>query len=91
MFSKGNKKGTVQFCFRPNRDVRKVAVAGDFNGWMLTAMKRNRDGSYSCVVSAAKGNSEYKFIVDDEWITDPDNNNWSMNPFGTFNSVMQVD
>jgi hypothetical protein len=31
---------------------------------------------------------EYKFLVGQQWITDPDNSEWARNPYGTMNSVV---
>ena len=87
MFELGKKKGTVRFVMAPSRKAARVAVAGDFNGWEPLPMRRQDDGTYVRVVPIARDCFEYKFIVEDEWVTDPDNSQWAMNRFHTFNSV----
>ncbi len=90
MFSKGRKKGTVRFAVRPDSDVRHVKLAGDFNGWQATTMRRQKDGSFVAVVTVGQGAHEYKFLFDDHWSIDPDNDTWAMNDAGTLNSVVNV-
>lgn len=55
-------------------DHRQVALAGNFNAWNPAElwMERTPTGWRIPYVLAA-GNYEYKFVVDGEWITDPDN------------------
>jgi hypothetical protein len=53
-------------------------------------MRKQKDGSYSTTVPLAVGSHEYKFILDGQWVVDPDNNAWALNPYGTLNSVVQV-
>lgn len=90
MFSKGQKKGTIKFAIRPSDGVKTVMLAGNFNDWTPAAMKKQKDGSFAVTVALAGGSHEYKFIVDGQWIVDPDNNNWAMNPYGTLNSVAVI-
>ena len=53
----------------------QVFLAGDFNGWngSATPMAKGSDGVWSTVVNLAEGDHEYKFVVDGQWIADPDN------------------
>lgn len=90
MFGKGQKKGTVKFSFAPGNGSKHIEVAGDFSDWQPMAMKKQKTGGYSVTVPLSQGNHEYKFVVDGEWVVDPDNNAWALNPYGTLNSVAQV-
>ncbi len=90
MFSKGQKKGTVRFTVMPTNGARKVQLAGDFTDWHPVEMKKQKNGAYVATVPVPTGNHQYKFVLDGEWIVDPDNNAWAVNPFGTLNSVAQV-
>jgi len=92
MFSKGQKKNTIRFSFRPRRGTpaQKVQLVGDFSKWQPLAMRKQKDGSYVLNVELNPGQHEYKFIVDGNWLVDPDNNAWSLNPYGTLNSVAQI-
>ena len=92
MIAKGTKKGSVKFSIKPGNGAKQVSLAGCFNEWKPAAMKKQKDGSFSLAVDSLKaGPHEYKFIVDGQWVVDPDNNKWALNPYGTLNSVVQVD
>ena len=91
MFQNGGKKGTVRFSVRPNGGVKKVHLAGSFNDWKPVAMRKQKDGSYVCLATISPGTYEYKFIVDGEWMVDPDNGAWALNPYGAMNSVAKVE
>jgi 1,4-alpha-glucan branching enzyme len=91
MFSKGQKPGSVRFKITPASNARKVMIAGDFSQWKPVTMKKQKDGSFVATVDLRPGAYEYKFIVDDQWVVDPDNNAWALNPYGTVNSVAIVD
>ena len=91
MYGKGSKKGTVRFSVTPADGARKVMLAGSFNDWRPARMRKLRNGAFALTVPLGAGSHEYKFIVDDQWVVDPDNPTWTMNPYGTFNSVAQID
>ena len=91
MFSKGRKKDTLRFSVKPRTNVTKVHLAGDFNGWKPTAMRKQKDGSFVSIVSAKAGAYEYKFVFDGDWVSDPDNHMRAMNAYGTANSVAIVE
>jgi 1,4-alpha-glucan branching enzyme len=90
MVEKGRKKGTLRFSLEANGS-GKVELAGDFNDWQPSRMRKNKQGRYVAVVPVPPGVYEYKFIVDGDWITDPETHTWAMNPYGTMNSVAQMD
>ena len=89
MYANGTKSG-VKFCLKPAAQVNKVAIAGDFNGWKPQSMKKQKDGSYSLTVKVPAGRHEYKFVLDGDWVHDPDVPEVSVNNFGTLNSVAEV-
>jgi 1,4-alpha-glucan branching enzyme len=75
----------------PDHDVQQVAVAGDFSDREPIQMRRLKDGTYRETVDLHDGNSaEYKFLVDGQWIADPDNAECRPNPFGSCNSVVEI-
>ncbi len=90
MVSRGNKGGTTRFSHHPAEGTRNVFVAGDFTGWEPKPMRRKGDGQFVVVLPVPPGEHEYKFVVDGQWITDPDNASFAMNPFGGLNSVVTV-
>ncbi|MFC1474547.1 glycogen-binding domain-containing protein [bacterium] len=71
---------------------RAVAVVGTFNNWdsRKSAMKKDANGTWKKMMYLAPGEYEYKFIVDDNWITDPGCVDAVYNPYGTLNSVLRV-
>lgn len=90
MYRKGQKANTVQFSVRP-KSAKSVAVAGDFNGWKPAPMRRRTDGSYSAELVVSPGRHEYKFIIDNCWVQDPDVHESVPNAYGTLNSTFLVE
>ena len=72
---------------------RRVFVAGSFNDWQPVQKMsyRPEEGVYRCRILLAPGKYEYKFLVDDEWRSDPENPNFVPNGFGSLNSVLDVE
>lgn len=66
-------KGGVKFTYR-DQYAGAVFLAGDFNGWNGTATPMQKDnGVWSVVVPLSPGSHEYKFVIDGQWVADPDN------------------
>ena len=65
---------TMFFALEGYRDAETVLVSGNFNVWneQELVMERTSDG-WKLPYVLAPGVYEYKFIVDGDWITDPDN------------------
>ena len=77
----------------PNREVRNVNVAGDFNGWSSTTTPMTRTGDeYEATVNLADGVHYYKFIVDGNWINDPQSDHTLEIPdnYGGKNSAVMI-
>lgn len=91
MIEKGPKKGTVKFTFKANNVVKDAYVAGDFTNWQPQKMRRQKDNSFVVVLPAGKGEHQYKFVVDDQWLVDPDNERRCVNSLGTLNSIAIVE
>ena len=73
-------------------DARQVNLMGDFNRWhaKVHPMKRDENGVWKKTVMLTPGRYEYKFLVDGQWRTDPRNEAFSQNCFGTQNNVMTI-
>ena len=71
---------------------KNVIVAGDFNDWRTDRQMsdHNGTGDYCCRILLAPGQYQYKFLVDGEWRSDPENPNFVPNSFGSLNSVLIV-
>ncbi|MEN3045778.1 MAG: glycogen-binding domain-containing protein [Candidatus Hydrothermales bacterium] len=55
-------------------DARIVLLAGDFTNWEKGALKMEKKGDFwEIEVDLEPGRYEYKFIVDGNWVNDPEN------------------
>ncbi|MCX5633553.1 MAG: AAA family ATPase [Phycisphaerae bacterium] len=83
--------GAVKFVTLYPR-ARSVQIAGDFNNWQpqQTTMKPAQDGKWELALTLAPGKYRYRMVVDGQWQQDPYNEQVEMNPFGEFNSVLEV-
>jgi 1,4-alpha-glucan branching enzyme len=70
----------------------KVLLAGTFNNWdyKSTPLRKTKDSMWKRDLALEPGRYEYKFVVDGNWITDPNNNNRVHNSLGAENSVIEV-
>ena len=71
-----------------------VCLAGSFNNWdpQRHQMKDTRgNGKYTITLMLPKGEYEYKFVINSNWVVDPECQNWVRNQFGTLNSVIKID
>jgi 1,4-alpha-glucan branching enzyme len=71
---------------------RRVSVCGEFNGWSPEAnpMELQGEGLWQTVLAMKPGRYEYKFVIDGEWMPDPQAKQNAFNPFGTLNSVVEA-
>jgi hypothetical protein len=73
---------------------RSVLLAGDFNNWMPQSTPMNC-GSRPCdwrkVLPLAPGRYKYRLVVDDKWVTDPNNRYVESNQFGELDNVIEVE
>ena len=85
------KKRKITFCLE-SPEAKQVFVAGDFNNWNTSShpMKKTGNGSWNKTLLLRKGSYEYKFLVDDQWEIDPNNERECENCFGSHNNVVRV-
>jgi len=71
-------------------DAQSVFVAGSFNDWnpSRTPLSRTRDGKWVGELTGISGRHEYLFVVDGQWLPDPNARETVQNPFGGRNSVL---
>lgn len=70
-----------------------VQVAGDFNNWQpqSTPMEKISDnGIWQLKLPLGQGRYRYRMVVDGQWQQDPYNNQTEMNPYGEYNSIIEV-
>lgn len=92
LFGAHATRGRVLF-LQPLSIGKRVAVAGDFNGWSDTPheMTRNeRFGVHELSVPAHEGRHLYRIVVDGHWTADHYNSDWELNSFGHPNSVVHM-
>jgi chromosome partitioning protein len=70
-----------------------VQIAGDFNGWQPTKLPMEKVGANGVWQASAKlppGKYRYRLVVDGQWQQDPYNETTELNPFGGYNSIVEV-
>ena len=70
----------------------QVLVAGSFNSWRPEAspLRPLGNGRWSGELDVKPGKYEYLFVVDGNWIPDPNATESVPDPFGGLNSVLTV-
>jgi len=70
-----------------------VQIAGDFNNWQpenAPMQKVGDTGVWQTKMNLPQGRYRYRLVVDGQWQQDPYNEVTELNPFGGFNSVLEV-
>ena len=85
------KAEKVRFSIK-TAEAKEVKLAGDFNNWNANSgkLKKSRGNIWIKDVLLKPGRYEYKFVIDGNWISDPDNDSRSWNSFGSENSVVEI-
>ncbi|HSS21474.1 MAG TPA: DUF3471 domain-containing protein [Pyrinomonadaceae bacterium] len=84
-------KGNTTFRLKGHADSSIIALAGSFNNWNQSQYIFGReDGDWVCRVDLEPGKHAYKFIVDGNWLLDPENPNTEDDDYGVKNSVIIV-
>lgn len=79
---------TAIFHLRGNRNAKQVLLAGSFNNWQHGAWPMTlTDSGWAIKTNLPAGKHFYKFIVDGNWITDPDNQLRENDGRGNTNSI----
>jgi chromosome partitioning protein len=70
-----------------------VQIAGDFNNWQpeqAPMQKVGDSGVWQTQMKLPAGRYRYRLVVDGQWQQDPYNELTELNPFGGFNSVLEI-
>ena len=92
-FDMVEKSGTrITFIFVPSAPIKQAWLVGNFNDWKVGAdkMKPMADGSFRMNKKLSMGRFEYKFYADEIYWNDPDAEAQAVNPFGSLNSVIEI-
>lgn len=73
-------------------DAKSVLVAGSFNEWQpeKSPLRPAGNGRWTSELTMNPGRYEYLFVVDGQWLADPNAKEAVQNPFGGTNSVLVV-
>ena len=72
-------------------NAKKVVLAGSFNNWHTNKEQMQLvNGVWTSTLNLPGGKHTYKFIVDGQWITDPENPLKEDDGYGNINSVLFV-
>ena len=72
-------------------EAKSVTVAGDFNGWTDTPLKRGKDGIWMIRLDLPPGRYEYSFKIDGKkWVPDPRADEYVKSYGDQYNSVIYV-
>jgi len=73
-------------------DAQSVSLAGDFNGWDPSdrPLKRDASGEWKTTLTLPTGEYQYRFVVDGDWVDDPQCDRRAPNSFGSLNCVRIV-
>jgi len=82
-------QNTAQFYLPAYKSAGKVYISGTFNEWSTTQtpMQHVNDG-WMIDLNLKPGKYDYKYIVDGNWITDPNNKLREMGDAGDYNSIV---
>ena len=72
---------------------KSVQIAADFNDWQpqLNPMERVGDtGVWQAKIPLSEGHYRYRYVVDGRWQQDPYNDKTEINPYGEYNSVLEI-
>ena len=72
---------------------QSVQIAGDFNNWKpedAPMQKVGESGVWQTEMKLPAGRYRYRIVVDGQWQQDPYNELTELNPFGGFNSILEI-
>jgi chromosome partitioning protein len=70
-----------------------VHLAGDFNNWQPSASPMQRIGDtgvWQTKLKLQQGTYRYRLVVDGQWQQDPYNERTEVNPYGEYNSIVEI-
>jgi len=72
---------------------QSVQIAGDFNNWQpdRNPMERvGESGVWQTKIRLPQGKYRYRLVVDGQWQQDPYNEQVELNPYGEYNSIVEL-
>ena len=80
------------FVFK-TQGAHEVHLVGDFNRWGVSKdslLWQTEEGVWQKRIYLGPGKYHYKFVVDGQWVTDPENGQIESNPYGGMDSVLDL-
>jgi chromosome partitioning protein len=73
-------------------EARDVFLVGDFNNWNTDDSSRMQqaEGTWRKIMKLGAGRYHYRFVVDGSWVEDTDNPTKEINPYGSMDSVIEI-
>ena len=74
-------------------DAKDIYLVGDFNHWKIndtSRLEKSDNSRWEKKIELPGGRYRYKFVVDGEWTIDSQNSEKEANPFGTFDSILDI-
>jgi hypothetical protein len=85
-------KPNYRFVLKGHRNAKNISVAGDFNDWQENVCEmKQENGEWVARVYLGRGKHRYRFVVDGEWMLDPQNKLWEDTENGNTNSVVWIE
>ena len=82
-------KGNTVFRLKGYPEAAIVILTGSFNNWHQSQFVFGREGDeWVCRIDLDRGKYTYKFIVDGNWLLDPNNSTTEEDAAGNLNSVL---
>lgn len=92
---KSSRPGFIRVCFELPAYLwaDHITIAGDFNDWQgeQTPMSQDRSGVWRAELELpCCQRFEFRYLVDNHWLTDCHSDGVTTNPFGSQNSVVET-
>lgn len=71
---------------------KEVFLVGDFNQWQINdrSKMQRQDGRWIKKLQINHGCYRYRFVIDGQWLQDPENPHCQINPYGSMDSLLEV-
>jgi 1,4-alpha-glucan branching enzyme len=82
------KNGLTRFVLYQKLNAKRVYLSGSFNAWAIKDLEMEyTDSAWYCDIKLKPGKHLYKFIIDGEWMPDPENKQKERDTYDGYNSV----
>ena len=88
---KKNKTCKTTFVFNKKSE-SPVFLVGDFNNWQIgeTPLEQIDEDQWQVTIDLQNGSFSYKYFSDGDWHNDDNADEYTLNPYGEKNSVVNI-